>query len=134
MNKYKKTVQYMNSLFCSTNWGCRNLLYGDVALPLSDEGGGKIFDFDGGRDKIVTTPQSLRDSSLTRLPAQTALIQRPLDARALTRGAKNTRIKQFDKFKFVLHFFSFLNIKNYWFLWCFFLHLFSCCKIIITIF
>ena len=35
----------------------------------------------------MTTPQSLRDSSTTRLPAQTALIQRPLDARALTRGA-----------------------------------------------
>ena len=38
---------------------CRNCVV--IVMPPSDEGGGKIFDFDGGRDikiNVLTTPQS----------------------------------------------------------------------------
>lgn len=39
-----------------------------VYIPPSDEGGGKIYDFDGGRDKSVeiSPPVSYADSSLVR--------------------------------------------------------------------
>ncbi len=43
-------------------------------MPPSDEGGGKIFDFDGGRDKLTVKPT----------PPQSASQTAPL-----TRGAEN---------------------------------------------